>query len=135
MAALFAGRLAGSGDLLEVSRAARALPPADPPDAASLVLDGLTLLVTDGLAAAAPTLRQAVGTFSGTGITADEAIRWGWFAQAAASALWDDDVWRAMLLRQVQLARTSARSTSCRSCWPRWAQSSCGAATSPRPRP
>src|SRR6185312_6537554 len=105
MAALFAGRLAGSGDLLEVSRAARALPPADPPDAASLVLDGLTLLVTDGLAAAAPTLRQAVGAFSGTGITADEAIRWGWFAQAAASALWDDDGWRAMLLRQVQLAR------------------------------
>ncbi|HEX3309768.1 MAG TPA: AAA family ATPase, partial [Streptosporangiaceae bacterium] len=76
MAALFAGRLAGSGDLLEVSRAARVLPPADPPDAASLVLDGLTLLVTDGLAAAAPTLRQAVGTFSGTDITADEAIRW-----------------------------------------------------------
>jgi DNA-binding CsgD family transcriptional regulator len=105
MAALFAGRLAGSGDLLEVSRAARALPPADPPDAASLVLDGLTLLVTDGLAAAAPTLRQAVGTFSGTDITADEAIRWGWFAQAAASALWDDEVWRAMLFRQVQLAR------------------------------
>src|SRR6202008_4534796 len=56
-------------------------------------------------AAAAPTLRQAVGAFSGTGITADEAIRWGWFAQAAASALWDDDDWRAMLLRQVQLAR------------------------------
>ena len=105
MAALFAGRLAGSGDLLEVSRAARALPPADPPDAASLVLDGLTLLVTDGLAAAAPTLRQAVGAFSGTGTSADEAIRWGWFAQAAASALWDDDDWRAMLFRQVQLAR------------------------------
>ena len=105
MAALFAGRLAGSGDLLEVSRAARALPPADPPDAASLVLDALTLLVTDGLAAAAPTLRRVVGAFSGTGITADEAIQWGWFAQAAASALWDDDVWRAMLIRQVQLAR------------------------------
>jgi DNA-binding CsgD family transcriptional regulator len=105
MAALFAGRLAGAGDLLEVSRAARALPPADPPDAASLVLDGLTLLVTDGLAAAAPTLRQAVGIFSGTGITVEESIRWGWFAQAAASALWDDDVWRAMLLRQAQLAR------------------------------
>ena len=50
-------------------------------------------------------MRQAVGAFSGSSITADEAIRWGWFAQAAASALWDDDDWRAMLLRQVQLAR------------------------------
>ena len=49
MAALFAGRLAGAGDLLEVSRAARALPPpADPPRPVDLVLDGLALLVTDG---------------------------------------------------------------------------------------
>ncbi len=33
------------------------------------------------------------------------AFRWGWLAQAAASALWDDDAWRAMLVRQVRLAR------------------------------
>ena len=58
MAALFAGRLAGAGDLLEVSRAARAAPSAaDPPRPVDLVLDGLALLVTDGPAAAAPTLR------------------------------------------------------------------------------
>jgi DNA-binding CsgD family transcriptional regulator len=37
-------------------------------------------------------------------MTMAEELRWGWFAQAAASALWDDDVWRAMLARQVQLA-------------------------------
>src|SRR5260370_23275786 len=29
---------------------------------------------------------------------------WGWYAQTAASALWDDDAWRAMLVRQVRLA-------------------------------
>jgi hypothetical protein len=47
MAALFAVRLAGACDLLEVSRAARALPaPADPPRPADLILDGLALLVT-----------------------------------------------------------------------------------------
>ena len=92
MAALFAGPLAGAGDLLEVSRAARALPPPHPPDAVSLILDGLTLLVTDGLAAAAPALRRAVSAYAGPDITLDESIRWGWFAQAAASALWDDDV-------------------------------------------
>jgi len=105
MAALFAGRLASAGDLLEVSRAARALPaPADPPRPADLILDGLALLVTDGPAAAAPALRHVVSAFTGPGISAAEGLRWGWVAQAAASALWDDDAWRAMLIRQVRLA-------------------------------
>ena len=34
-------------------------------------------------------------------------MRWGWLAQAAASVLWDDDAWRAMLVRQVRLARAA----------------------------
>ena len=105
MAAVFAGRMAGPVDLLEVSRAARALPPpTDPPRPVDLVLDGLALAATDGPAAAAPTLRQAVRVFAGPDITAEEGLRWGWFAQAAASALWDFDAWRAMLGRQVRLA-------------------------------
>jgi DNA-binding CsgD family transcriptional regulator len=106
MAALFAGRFAGAGDLQEVSRAARALPhPAHPPRPVDLVLDGLSLLVTDGPAAAAPTLRQAATAFAGARVSAEEALRWGWLAQAAASAVWDDDAWRALLARQVKLAR------------------------------
>ncbi len=106
MAAMFAGRLAGAGDLLEVSRAARALPaPTEPPRPVNLVLDGLTLLVTDGPRAAAPTLRQAVSGYVGADIAVADELRWGWLAQAAASALWDDDAWRAMLTRQVRLAR------------------------------
>jgi DNA-binding CsgD family transcriptional regulator len=106
MAALFAGRLAGAGDLLEVSRAARAVPAsADPPHPADLVLAGLAMVVTDGPAAAAPTLRRAIMAFNDAGLTMAEELRWGWFAQAAASALWDDDTWRAMLARQVRLAR------------------------------
>ena len=71
IAALFAARLAGSGDLPEVSRAARALPPAAEPRPVDLVLDGLALLVTDGPAAAAPTLRQAVSVFTGAGLVAE----------------------------------------------------------------
>jgi DNA-binding CsgD family transcriptional regulator len=107
MAALFAGRLAGAGDLPEVSRAARALPPrTHPPRPVDLVLDGLALIVTDGPAAAAAALRQAVSCFSGPGVTADE-LRWGWMAQGTASALWDDDAWRVMLVRQVRLARAA----------------------------
>ena len=106
MAALFAGRLAGASDLLEVSRASRALPPlAHPPRPVDLVLDGLTLLVTDGPAAAAPTLRQAASTFAGTDIAIEDGLRWGWMAQAAASAVWDDDTWGALLERQLRLAR------------------------------
>jgi DNA-binding CsgD family transcriptional regulator len=108
MAALFAGRLAGAGDLLEVCRAARALPsPAEPSRTVDLVLDGLTLIVTDGPAAAAPALRRAVTAFVDADVTAEEAFRWGWLAQAAASVLWDDDAWRALLLRQVRFARAA----------------------------
>ena len=105
MAALFAGRFAGAGDLLEVSRAARALRPAHAPRPVDLVLDGLTLLVTGGPTVAAPTLRQAANAFASADISVEEGLRWGWLAQAAASAVWDDKRWRAILLRQVQIAR------------------------------
>jgi DNA-binding CsgD family transcriptional regulator len=105
-AALFAGHLAGAGDLLEVSRAAQALPPpVHPPRPVDLLLDGLALLVTGGLDAAAPVLRQATIAFTDAGIPMEQLLRWGWMAQQAAVALWDDDGWRVILLRQVQLAR------------------------------
>jgi DNA-binding CsgD family transcriptional regulator len=106
IAALFAGRLAVGGDLLEVSRAAQALPPpAPPPGPLDLVLDGLTRLITEGPAAAAPTLRQAVDAYCTAELSVETELRWGWLVQAAASALWDDDAWRAMLTRQARLAR------------------------------
>jgi hypothetical protein len=35
----------------------------------------------------------------------EQELRWGFFARAAASAQWDYDPWRAMLERQVGLAR------------------------------
>jgi DNA-binding CsgD family transcriptional regulator len=105
MAALFAGRFAGDGDLLAVSRAARALPrPADPPGLVDLVLDGLALLVTDGPAAATPTLRRIASALASSDISIEDGLRWGWMAQAAC-VLWDDDEWHAMLVRQLQLAR------------------------------
>jgi DNA-binding CsgD family transcriptional regulator len=105
MAALSAGRLAAGGDLLEVSRAARALPRPAQPRTLDLVLDALAYFVTDGPAAAAPALRRAVNALADADITAEGALRWGWLAQAAASALWDHDAWRALLIRQVRLAR------------------------------
>jgi DNA-binding CsgD family transcriptional regulator len=106
MAALFAGRLSGPVDLLEVSRAARALPTLpDPPRPVDLILDGLAQLVTDGPATAALKLRKAARAFLGADITPGERLRWGSIAHAAASAVWDDDAWRDLLERQVLLAR------------------------------
>jgi DNA-binding CsgD family transcriptional regulator len=104
-AAFFAGYLAGAGDLLEVSRAARALPaPTHPPRLVDLVLDGFALLGTDGPAAAAPVLRQATSAFASPDIPQEEILRWGFVATVADEALWDDDGWR-VTVRQVQLAR------------------------------
>ena len=104
-AAFFAGYLAGAGDLLEISRAARVLPPpAHPPRLVDLVLDGFALLVTDGPAAAAPVLRQATRASASPDIPDEEILRWGFIATVADEALWDDVGWR-VTVRQVQLAR------------------------------
>jgi len=51
-AAMYAGHLAVGGDLLKISRTARAMPaPPRPPRATNVLLNGVALLVTDGPAA------------------------------------------------------------------------------------
>jgi DNA-binding CsgD family transcriptional regulator len=105
-AAMFAGNLADAGDLLEVSRAARAAPASPhPPRSIDLLLDGLVLAVTDGRAAAAPVLRQAAAAFASVGTPAEERLRWAWLASAAADYLWDVDGWLAISRGAIQLAR------------------------------
>jgi DNA-binding CsgD family transcriptional regulator/tetratricopeptide (TPR) repeat protein len=104
MAASFAGHRAGDG-LLEVARAALALrPPTGPPSPTGLILDGLSRRVTDGPAAAAPALRQAVKIYAAGDLTREDGLRWGWMA---ASILWDDDAGRTIIERQVRLARAA----------------------------
>ena len=106
MAAMFAGYLAGAGDLAEVSRAVLALPPsADPPRLGDQLLNGLARLVADGAAAAAPALRQAARAFASEDSLALDGLRSGWLAQAAAIVVWDEDCWHALAVRQAQLAR------------------------------
>jgi DNA-binding CsgD family transcriptional regulator/tetratricopeptide (TPR) repeat protein len=108
IAATFAGRLAGAGHMLEVCRAAQALPPPEQgPGPLDLLLEGFARLVTDGSAAAAPALRQAVRAFASMGIPVSDRLQFGPMAQGAAIALWDEDGQRAILVRQVQLARTA----------------------------
>ncbi len=106
ISAMFAGCLAGAGDLPEVSRAARALPqPEHPPRLADVLLNGFARLVTDGRTAAAGTLRQAASAFASADTPVEERLRWGWLAPVAAVILWDEDDWHAIAVRQTQLAR------------------------------
>jgi DNA-binding CsgD family transcriptional regulator/tetratricopeptide (TPR) repeat protein len=105
-AAQWAGRFVTGGGLREVAEAARAAPPpSQRPGAPDLLLDGLALLITEGHAAAAPTLKRALSAFSGEGISAAEEERWLWIAWPSALILWDDEAWQKLTTRGVQLAR------------------------------
>ena len=105
-AAMFAGRLAAAGGLLEVSRAARAAPvPAHTPHPSDLLLDALALLITEGRNAAAPALRRASEAFAATDDQAENRFRWTWLPPVPSYVLWDDEGWYAINARQLQLAR------------------------------
>lgn len=105
-AAQYAGRFMTDGGLREVAEAARAAPPpSQRPGAPDLLLDGLALLITQGHAVAAPTLKRAVSAFSGKGMSAEEGQRWLWIVWPTIQILWDDESWDVLSTRQVQLAR------------------------------
>jgi DNA-binding CsgD family transcriptional regulator len=104
-AALYAGRLATGGDLLEVAEAVRALPPApEPPRAPDLLLDGMALLVTEGWAAGMPVVKQAVSAFCSRDISEEETLRW-WQASHACALAWDWESVDVLSARQIKLAR------------------------------
>jgi DNA-binding NarL/FixJ family response regulator len=75
------------------------------PTAGDLLLDGLSLVFTEGLAAAAPVLRRAVDAFASTDVPDDELLRWGWLATRAANLVWDQDSCLGIGERAVRLAR------------------------------
>jgi DNA-binding CsgD family transcriptional regulator len=102
MAASFAGRMVGPGSMEEVSRAARALPPAEHPRPVDLLLDGLALLFTESRTVAAPALRRAARRFAVGDLSREEGLGFGWMA---AALVWDDDAAHAIQDREVRLAR------------------------------
>jgi DNA-binding CsgD family transcriptional regulator len=105
-AAHYVGDLVRPGGMLAVSRPARAAPrPAHFPRPSDLLLDAFAALIADGRAAAAPMLRQAVGAFAGTEVSAEEGLRWGWLFPVAAAVVWEDATWQAIAVRQVQFTR------------------------------
>lgn len=87
VATVFAGQHAGSDDLVRICRTILALPPRpSPAPPLYLLLDGLALLITEGHAAAAPTLQRAATAL--TDIAVEDVLRWGWAATAATDATW-----------------------------------------------
>jgi DNA-binding CsgD family transcriptional regulator len=108
-AALFAGHLARSGgDIVHVSRAARATPrPQHPACPFDELLDGLATQITEGRLAAAPILRRALGRLLTGRISAEHWLRWGVLASSAAVTLWDFNTWCTTSTRQVEIARES----------------------------
>ena len=90
--------------LVDICRAVRDLPPPPgDPSPRDLLLDGFALLITEGHAAAAPTLQRAVRAVAD--IPAEDVLRWGWMTVGASAALWDHEGWLASCTRQVQVVR------------------------------
>ena len=105
-AALFAGRFARAGSVQEVSRAAMSAPqPTSAPRPSDLLLDGLSVLVTEGRAAAASLLRRAARSLAEEEVAIEEGLRWGWAASTAAVELWDEEGWRTVSARWLQSVR------------------------------
>jgi hypothetical protein len=90
--------------LVEICRAARALPsPPGAPRPRDLMLDGFAQLITEGHAAATPTLQRAVR--AAASIPVEDVLRWGWMNAGASAAVWDHNGWLASCERQVQVVR------------------------------
>jgi DNA-binding CsgD family transcriptional regulator len=106
MAATFAGRFSGAGNIYEIAWAARSAAATAPSSRPSdLLLYGLVVLVTEGRAAAAPTLSRVASIFAEQEIAMEEGLRWTWAASLAAVIMWDEASWHAALVRQLNTVR------------------------------
>jgi DNA-binding CsgD family transcriptional regulator len=110
--AVWAGDLGLPGGVRAAAEAARAAPPAPgPPRVADILLDALALRLTEGYAAAAPTMARALELVLALDAAPDlEADRGRWLAGASASQmvaqeLWDAEPWHTLAARMAQFAR------------------------------
>jgi DNA-binding CsgD family transcriptional regulator len=99
------------GGAAAVAAAAREAPPATvPPRAGDVLLDGFAIRLTDGYAAAAPTLARALELLLATDIVSEEGSRWlsvssGRDSNMVALEMWDDEALHLLAARRVQVAR------------------------------
>jgi DNA-binding CsgD family transcriptional regulator len=112
-AAMFAGRLAHGGSVMEISEAALAgPPPSDPPRPSDLLLEGLAVRFTAGYAAGAPILKEALAAFGRNTVLPPEQARWLWFASWIALYLFDDEAWMVLSTRHLDLVREAGALTA-----------------------
>jgi DNA-binding CsgD family transcriptional regulator len=96
--------VAGDEDIgLDICRAVRALPPSETPGVVEQLVDAVTQLTLDGPAAAIGALQQAAR--AAADLPVEEVLRWGWAAVAASHAVWDEELQRETLERQIRLLR------------------------------
>jgi DNA-binding CsgD family transcriptional regulator len=112
-AAMFAGRLANRGGAVEISETALAgPPPPQPPRPPDLLLQGLAIRFTEGFAAGAPILKEALSAFARERVLPADEARWLWFASWIALSLWDDEAWTRLSTRQLDLVREAGALTA-----------------------
>ena len=105
-AAIWAGDLDNPGGVLEAARAARAAPPRpEAPRAVDVMLDALATRLTEGYAAAAPTLTRALELVLAPNAAIDEVGRWLIFLRVVIGLeLWDAESSHALAARAAQFA-------------------------------
>ncbi|MFL5962162.1 MAG: AAA family ATPase [Gaiellaceae bacterium] len=111
VAAMWAADVDSAGGVLAAAEAGRSAPAgSEPPRAVDVLLDGLALRLTEGYAAAAPTLTRALELVLAPEGETDEVGRWLGLAGSRPSAtvaleLWDAESWYFLTARQAQVAR------------------------------
>jgi DNA-binding CsgD family transcriptional regulator len=103
-AAMFAGPLALGAEVPEVARAAAAAPRPQRVRAPDLFLDGLAALCNNGYGAAVPILRKALDVF-GNDLSPEDELRWHSLAFLVAGRLWEDQRFKPLSDRSVELVR------------------------------
>jgi DNA-binding CsgD family transcriptional regulator len=87
-------------------------PPPHPPRPSDLLLQGLAVRFTDGYAAGAPILKEALRAFEQEAVLPPEEARWLWFASQIALDLWDDHAWTVLSTRHLDLVRETGALTA-----------------------
>jgi DNA-binding CsgD family transcriptional regulator len=105
IAAIFSGHLAVEANVQAVAKAALAVSREGPARAPDLLLEGLSLLVTDGVSSGVAALKNALSAFRGDDLSTEERLRWSWVAGGTAGFIWDHDAWDLLTARQERLAR------------------------------